>query len=111
MFGCTAFYRDGSLMLVLTGEGDEPWNGVMVATDRDRHEALIAGWPALRSHPVLGKWLYISCADPAFESVATALVRLVAARDSRIGVVPKPRKPRRAKVSGPPALRRKKGIA
>lgn len=91
MFGCDAAYLDGLLYLV-TGDGDEPWNGLMVCTSHDRHAALVEELPALRPHPVLGKWLYVSQADPAFEDVVEAVVALVLARDPRIGVEPKPRK-------------------
>lgn len=106
MFGCLAFYRDGLLTLILTGEGDEPWNGVMVATDRERHASLTEEFSALVSHPVLGKWLYLSAASPAFESVAERLVGLVASRDARVGVAPKPKRAHGAKSRGP--LKRQK---
>jgi hypothetical protein len=92
MFGCRAFYRFGKLALVLTGEGDEPWNGLCACTEREHHAALIAGFPALAAHPVLGKWLYISCEDAAFEETALRLVALVANGDSRLGVAPKPKR-------------------
>ncbi len=110
MFGLSAFYRAGELVLVLTGEGDEPWNGVMVATDRTRHAALVAEWPVLAPHVVLGKWLYLSCEHADFERVAEALVGLVADRDSRLGVVPKPKRPRRSKGLAAPAGGRRKGL-
>ena len=95
MFGCLAFYREGLLTLILTGEGEEPWNGVMVATDRAHHASLIAVLPVLRSHPVLGKWLYVSSASAEFEASAEFLVNLVRARDLRVGVAPKPKRARR----------------
>jgi len=47
--------------------------------------------PALRPHPVLGKWLYIPQDDPAFEPTVEQLTALVLARDPRVGVEPKPR--------------------
>ncbi|MFP6562724.1 hypothetical protein WJ542_31155 [Paraburkholderia sp. B3] len=91
MFGCDAAYLDGLLYLV-TGDGDEPWNGLMICTSQPHHAALIDELPALRPHPVLGKWLYISQDDPAFEDTVEAVVARVLARDPRIGVEPKPRK-------------------
>jgi hypothetical protein len=91
MFGCDAAYIDGLLCLVAAARG-EPWNGLLVCTSQDRHAALIAGMPALQPHPVLGKWLYVSQDNPAFETVAEQMTALVLARDPRVGVEPKPRK-------------------
>lgn len=91
MFGCEAAYLNGRLMLVLA-VGEEPWNGVLVATDRQFHPSLQNQWCQLRSHPVLGKWLYLSQTDPEFERIATSLVSSILERDVRIGVEPKPRK-------------------
>jgi len=48
--------------------------------------------PSLRPHPVLGKWLYVSQDDPAFETIAQSMTALVLARDPRVGVEPKPRR-------------------
>ncbi|MBB3004180.1 MAG: hypothetical protein V4793_15215 [Paraburkholderia tropica] len=90
MFGCDAAYLDGLLCLIAADRG-EPWSGMLVCTSKDRHAALIDAIPALRPHPVLGKWLYISQADPAFETVVEELTALVLARDPRVGVEPKPR--------------------
>ncbi|CAM2145714.1 MULTISPECIES: hypothetical protein [Paraburkholderia] len=90
MFGCDAAYLDGLLCLIAADRG-EPWSGMLVCTSKDRHAALIDAIPALRPHPVLGKWLYISQADPAFETVVEELTALVLARDERVGVEPKPR--------------------
>ncbi|KQR89926.1 hypothetical protein ASG35_01410 [Burkholderia sp. Leaf177] len=98
MFGCDAAYMDGLLCLVAADRGD-PWNGLLVCTSRDRHAALIDEMPALQPHPVLGKWLYVSQDDPAFEDVVKRITELVLARDERIGVEPKPR--RRGKKSAP----------
>ena len=106
MFGCSAFYRKGTLRLMLTGEDDEPWNGVCACTSHDRHAALLAEFPELTPHPVLPKWLYISCDHPAFERVASALVRLVAADDPRLGVAPRPK--RRPASPGTPSVKKQK---
>ncbi|WP_028226298.1 hypothetical protein [Paraburkholderia ferrariae] len=91
MFGSDAAYLDGLLCLT-AGDGDEPWNGLLVCTSREHHAALIEELPALKPHSVLGKWLYISQADAAFEDTAETVVGLVLARDPRIGVAPTPRK-------------------
>jgi len=95
MFGCEAAYLNGRLMLVLAA-GEEPWNGILVATGREFHPALQSQWKELKPHSVLGKWLYLSQSSPAFEEVATSLVEHVRQGDMRIGVEPKPRKRKRA---------------
>ncbi|TKC85951.1 hypothetical protein FAZ69_21785 [Trinickia terrae] len=97
MFGCDAAYVDGLLCLVVA-DGDEPWNGLLVCTSKEHHAALIDDMPALRPHSVLGKWLYVPQADPAFETTAEKMTALVLARDSRVGVEPKPRKRSRKTV-------------
>jgi hypothetical protein len=91
MFGCDAAYVNGLLCLV-AADRDEPWNGLLVCTSQERHAALIEEMPALRPHPVLGKWLYVPQADPAFEDIAERMTSLVLARDWRVGVEPKPRR-------------------
>lgn len=91
MFGSDAAYLDGLLCLIAADRA-KPWSGLLVCTSHDRHAALIDALPALRPHPVLGKWLYVPQDDPAFETVAAELTELVLARDPRIGVEPKPRK-------------------
>ncbi|WP_233881913.1 hypothetical protein [Paraburkholderia flagellata] len=95
MFGCDAAYLDGLLCLV-AADRDAPFNGVLVCTSREHHAALVEAMPALRTHPVLGKWLYVPQADAAFEDTAAQLSALVLARDPRIGVEPKPRKLRKS---------------
>lgn len=96
MFGSDAAYIDGMLCLV-AADRDEPWNGLLVCTSKERHAALIDEMPALKPHPVLGKWLYVRQDDPEFESIAERMTELVLARDERVGVEPKPR--RRGKQS------------
>ncbi|MFL9960272.1 hypothetical protein PQR02_03855 [Paraburkholderia sediminicola] len=91
MFGCDAAYVEGLLCLV-AADREAPWNGLLVCTSHERHAALIDDMPALRPHPVLGKWLYVPQDDPAFETVAEKLTALVLARDDRVGVEPKPRR-------------------
>jgi hypothetical protein len=90
MFGCDAAYLDGLLCLIAADRG-KPWNGLLVCTSHENHAALIDEIPALRTHPVIGKWLYVPQDDPAFEDTVEQITALVVARDSRIGVEPKPR--------------------
>jgi hypothetical protein len=99
MFGCDAAYVDGRLCLV-AADRDAPWDGLLVCTSQDQHAALIEEVPALRPHPVLGKWLYVPQADPAFEDAVAAVTSLVRNRDLRIGVEPRPR--RAGRRSGQP---------
>ena len=98
MFGAKSVYLDGRIMLCFTA-GEEPWRGVLVATDQPRHAALITEFPDLAPHPILPKWLYLPESCDRFERTAAALVTLARRRDPRIGVVPKPRKPRRHTAS------------
>jgi hypothetical protein len=100
MFGAKAVYVRGRLVLAFCA-GDEPWNGVLIATERSHHESLRQEVGEFTAHPVLGKWLYLSQDAVAFESSAQRLVRLVQSRDPRIGVLPKPRrKARRSSARG-----------
>ena len=89
LFNLDAAYLDGRIFLAVK-DGREPWNGLMVCTSRDHHEALIAQFPQLVSHPVLGKWLYLSQSHPDFERIAQEVVSLALRRDPRLGVEPKP---------------------
>ncbi len=94
MFGCQACYLFGKLQVVLAS-GDAPWNGLLVATDRKYHAALIEEFPALLQHPVLGKWLYLAEDQDCFDQIAAQIIRKVAQGDARIGV--EPQKKRRKK--------------
>jgi hypothetical protein len=95
MFSADAAYIDGRICLT-AGDREEPWNGVLVCTSQSHHASLIEQMPSLRPHPVLGKWLYVSQADPAFESTVQQITALVLARDPRIGVEPKPKRSRKS---------------
>jgi hypothetical protein len=99
MFGSECAYLDGKLMIALP-VAEEPWNGMLVATSREQHASLQATWSGLKPHPVLGKWLYISQNDPAFEKTAAAIVKSIRKGDGRIGVEPKPRKRKTKKPDG-----------
>jgi hypothetical protein len=94
MFGCLGCYVHGRLVLVLAA-GERPWDGVLVPTGREQHAALRTTLPALRAHPVLGKWLYLAASTESFETDAGTLAVLARANDDRIGVEPMPRRTRR----------------
>jgi hypothetical protein len=91
LFAFEAAYVDGLLCLAV-GNGDEPWNGLLVCTSRERHADVIREFPELAPHPVLGKWLYLSQRNEEFEAVARAVVQMIQRRDSRVGVEPGVRK-------------------
>jgi hypothetical protein len=99
MFGAKAVYLDGRMVAAFCTKA-EPWRGLLVCTSREHHEALRAEFPMLVSHPVLSKWMYLPEADDAFEAVAQKILRLAAAGDPRIGIVPPPRKKRRGPTAG-----------
>jgi len=95
MFGTKAAYLDGRLMLCFAAR-DEPWHGVLVATDRTHHASLLAEIPLLSPHPILPKWLYLADSEDGFDRTAERLVSLAKQRDPRIGVVPQPKRRKRA---------------
>ena len=95
-FGGRTLMLDGMHRLFLTAQG-EPWQGVLVCTFHEHQESLRAEFPALVQHPVLKKWLYLPESAETFERDARQLVRLVSARDPRIGVPPSPKKKRAAR--------------
>jgi hypothetical protein len=94
MFGSKAIYLDGKMQLCFISNA-EPWRGVLLCTAKDHHQSLIGSFPALKPHPILGKWLYLPESNEAFESIAKKIVRLVRSRDPRIGVIPPPKKRRK----------------
>lgn len=107
MFGCRACYLGGRLVLVLAAGGRGPWNGLLLATEREHHASLIADHPDLSPHSVLAKWLYLPLQCEQFEQTATALVSLVLSGDPRIGVEPGARR-RGRRASSKPVRRRTK---
>ena len=95
MFGGKCAYLDGRLTLFFVAKR-EPWRGLLVCTDRDRHAALQQEFAGLQPHPVLSKWLFLSEDDDGFERTARQLVALARRRDPRLGVEPQPKKSRSA---------------
>jgi hypothetical protein len=90
MFGCEACYLHGRLALVLA-EGDEPWNGVLIPTEKDFHGSIMEEFNDVVPHPVLKKWLYLSQSAEDFERMASDIVEAVRMNDPRFGVEPKGR--------------------
>jgi hypothetical protein len=106
MFGGKAVYLGGKLTVYFAAKA-EPWRGLLVATERDHHAALLADFPELSPHPVLPKWLYLPESADSFERTAARLVELARRRDPRIGVAPKPKK----RISPSPARKTAGGRA
>jgi len=90
MFGCLAIYLHGRLMLVLAS-GEEPWDGLLIPTDHQHHDAIRDDFDYVVQHPVLKKWLYLPEATEDFETAASDIVEIVRMNDQRFGVEPKER--------------------
>ncbi|MHB8882919.1 MAG: hypothetical protein ACYC69_15585 [Thermodesulfovibrionales bacterium] len=88
MFGCHACYLHGRLTLVLAAQ-EEPWNGLLIPTEKQFHDAIIKEFTGVAGHPVLKKWLYLSQGSDEFETSGAALVEAVRRNDPRIGVEPR----------------------
>ena len=94
MFGCRGCYLYGRLVLVLAARGKEPWNGLLVPTEREHQPTLRRDHKNLIIHPVLKKWLYVPESSEDFEESARSLVESILANDPRIGVEPKANPPK-----------------
>ena len=88
MFGCLAIYLHGRLMLVLAS-GQEPWNGLLIPTEHQFHDAIVKEFQEVVQHSVLKKWLYLPEATEDFETVASDIIEAVRMNDQRFGVEPK----------------------
>jgi hypothetical protein len=108
-FSFDAAYLDGRLCLALV-DRKEPWSGMMVCTAREHHASLQVEFPQLTSHPVLGKWLYVSQRHAEFESVTPELVALAARRDPRLGIEPGKKRKRAAKKRATKARKTRKTV-
>jgi hypothetical protein len=98
MFGCLAVYVGDKIVLMLREKQKQVEdNGVWLATTRDHHQSLIREFPHMRSIQLLGKevtgWQVLPADAPDFESTALRACELILARDTRIGKVPKGRRP------------------
>jgi hypothetical protein len=90
-FGMVACYVHGRLMLVLADKRP-PWSGILVPCDHERHAAMRAAFPRLKTHPVLGKWLLLPASADTFEDDAMKLADLARGDDPRFGIEPQPRR-------------------
>lgn len=99
MFGCLAVYIEDKIVLILRDKRQSPAdNGIWLATAVEHHESLRNEFPRMRSISLFGKeptqWQVLPADDPDFDAAAMRACRLVLARDSRIGKVPKSRSSR-----------------
>jgi len=90
-FGCRAIYLNGRLMLVLRS-GQEPWNGLLIATEKEFHDSIRQEFETVVQHPVLKKWLYLPENSEDFEDVSSEIVEAIRIGDQKFGVEPKERK-------------------
>jgi hypothetical protein len=97
MFGSPAVYLHGKMMLCFCMRSEQ-WRGMLVCTAREDHASLMADIPELKPHEILNKWLYLPISHGHFETIAEKVVRMAQYRDPRIGVVPAPKKKRKAKI-------------
>ena len=95
-FGCRAIYLRGLMVLVLCS-GEDPWNGLLIPTEKELHQDIMKDFNGLVQHPVLKKWLYLPENHEEFESTAMDLVAAIRLGDQRIGIEPKERGPRKRK--------------
>jgi hypothetical protein len=112
MFGCLAIYVGDKIVLILRDKREpDADNGVWLATTEEHHESLRGEFPNMRSIRVFGKkvtgWQVLPADAADFEETALRACELVAARDPRIGKVPKARRAS-ASGAGKPAKSRKR---
>jgi hypothetical protein len=98
MFGCVAVYFEDKIVLALRDKHDQAVdNGVWLATTEMHHQSLRRDFPNMRSIQIFGKkvtgWQVLPAEAPDFEQAVLHACELIAARDPRIGKVPKARRP------------------
>jgi hypothetical protein len=89
-FGCRTIYLHGLLVLVLCS-GEEPWNGLLIPTEHQFHDAIMKDFNSVVQHPVLKKWLYLPEASEDLETVAQDIVEATKMNDQRFRVEPRER--------------------
>jgi hypothetical protein len=104
MFGCLAVYLGDKIVFILRDRpGSAADNGVWLATTEEHHESLAREFPSMRSIQLFGDkvtgWQVLPADAPDFEQAALHACELIAARDPRIGKVPKSRQKSVAKTT------------
>lgn len=97
LFSCLAVYIGEKIVLALRDRPTHPAdNGVWIATTDEHHESLRIDLPCMRPIQLFeGKvsgWQIIPADAVDFEEAALQVCELIAARDPRIGKVPKPKR-------------------
>ncbi len=109
MFGCLAAYYAGKMVALLAeNPGDREyrgesydfdiWNGVLLPTEREHHPSLQQEFSDLKTHPVLGKWLYLPISSPNFETDSSKIFDAIQNQDERFGIWPKTKIRRKARI-------------
>jgi hypothetical protein len=97
LFSCVGVYVGEKIVMALRDRPAHPAdNGVWLATTEDHHDSLRREFPHMRSiqafgTPVTG-WQILPADAPDFEEAALRACELIAAKDPRIGKVPKARR-------------------
>jgi hypothetical protein len=94
LFSCLAVYIGEKIVLALRDRPAYPAdNGVWIATTEPHHESLRRELPCMRSIQMFGAkvtgWQVLPADSPDFEESALRACELIAAKDPRIGKVPK----------------------
>ena len=98
-FSGFAIYIGPKFVLILHDRPSHPAdNGVWLATTAEHHESLRGEFPNMRSVQLFGtpvtSWQVLPVYAPDFEESAMRACELIAARDPRIGKIPKAKKAR-----------------
>ncbi len=106
-FSGFAVYIGPKFVLILHDRPNHPAdNGVWLATSADHHESLRGEFPNMRSVQLFGtpvtSWQVLPVDAPDFEESAVRACELIAARDARIGKIPKAKKVRATSRSSEP---------
>jgi len=95
MFGNHSVYIGEKIYLATRdSKKDAADNGIWIGTSQEHHESLYAQFPSLT--PInsyrIKKWLLLPVDADDFEETAFGICELIKSGDSRVGVLPKPRK-------------------
>ena len=95
MFGNHSIYIGPKIYLATRASEKNPLDdGIWIGTSFEHHESLKTQFPSITNLKLykVKKWLLLPVDAPDFEEVAIEICELIKADDSRIGVLPKPKK-------------------
>ncbi len=106
MFGCLAIYVGNKIVLIQRLRQAPPEDdGIWLATTQEHHESLRKIFPEMRSIKLFGPgetgWQVLPQNALSFERDVVKACALVRAGDSRIGKIPKSRRPKAKKPKMP----------